>query len=106
MRVLIETAAGAVVFSFEPENSADDASPDNLRSLLARALAEVPGDPAPSSTTITKEPVGLTPSGNVKLLAVEAIKRGQETLDYYIKDQGWTEDYARDHAEVVFSSTP
>lgn len=105
MRVLIETAGRAVVFGFEPENSVDDASPDNLRSLLARALADVPGDPAPSSTTITKEPASLTPSGCVTVLAVEAIKRGQQALDYYIKDQGWTEDYARDHAEVVFSST-
>jgi hypothetical protein len=41
----------------------------------------------------------------VTVLASDAIKRGQEAIAYYKAQQGWDEDYARIHAEVVFLPT-
>lgn len=44
----------------------------------------------------------VTASGNLEMLAAEAIRRGQEAIAYYVREQGWSEAYARDHAKVVF----
>ncbi len=39
----------------------------------------------------------------VFVLASDAVKRGQEALDYYTTEQGWAPDYAAAHAEVCFA---
>ena len=92
-RIKAEKAANAVLAEI-PDTDGDRA--DTREEILARAVKRLLVVP------------GLIPlraeQADVKVLAAEAIRRAQRELDYYIKEQGWSEEYALNNVLVVFDA--